>query len=70
MEFEESGLTKIAAQPGHQIVKPTAEQVEMWRAAAKPLTEQWVKDTAKNGFDAQAALASLNASLGKYNAKF
>lgn len=67
--FEEAGLEKIAAQPGHVVTKPTAAQVDLWRAAAKPLVEQWHKDAAKAGFDTTKALDDLNASLAKYNAK-
>ncbi len=68
-DFEEAGLDKIAAQPGHVVTKPTAAQVDLWRAAAKPLVEQWAKDAAKAGFDTAKALEELNASLVKYNAK-
>ena len=70
VDFEESGLPKIAAQPGHEVIKPTAAQVDQWRAAARPLTEQWSKDATKAGFDAGKALDALNASLTRHNAKF
>ncbi len=70
VEFEENGLPKIAAEPGHEVIKPTAEQVQLWKDAAKPLTAQWAAETKKAGFDADAALAELNASLTKHNAKF
>lgn len=70
VEFEESGLPKIAAQEGHVVTKPTAEQVQLWKDAAKPLTDQWVAAASKAGFDTKAALEELNASLVKHNAHF
>jgi len=70
VDFEESGLPKIAAEPGHVVTKPTPEQVELWKDAAKPLTEQWRTAAAKAGFDTNAALSELQASLAKHNAKF
>ena len=70
VDFEEAGLAKIAAEPGHEIIKPKPDQVQAWKDAAKPLTEQWAKETAKAGFDATTALNELNAALAAHNAKF
>ena len=70
VDFEEAGLAKIAAEPGHEVIKPKPEQVQAWKDAAKPLTEQWAKETAKAGFDSTTALNELNAALAAHNAKF
>ena len=70
VDFEEAGLPKLAALPGHEVLKPNAQQVQAWKDAAKPLTAQWAAETKKEGFDPDAALAELNTALTRHNAKF
>ena len=70
VDFEEAGLPKLAALPGHEVLKPNAQQIQAWKDAAKPLTAQWAAETKKEGFDPDAALAELNTALTRHNAKF
>jgi TRAP-type C4-dicarboxylate transport system substrate-binding protein len=65
-DFESAGRVKIAATAGHEMVKLTPEQLDAWRKAVAPVTEQWSKDAAKGGTDAKQALDSLHNSLAKY----
>jgi TRAP-type C4-dicarboxylate transport system substrate-binding protein len=69
-EFEEAGLAKIAAQPGHEIVKPTAEQIALWRAAAEPLVREWGNAVRKAGGDSDKIMSDFVAKLDQHHAKF
>ncbi len=70
LDFEEKGLAVMAAETGHEVTKPTPAQVQLWKDAAKPLTASWAADVKKAGWDADAALAELNAALARHDAKF
>ncbi len=61
--FEDEGKAKIAALPGHEIIKPTTEQVDLWRQSAKPLIEEWSKAATKAGVNAAQAFDELKAQL-------
>jgi TRAP-type C4-dicarboxylate transport system substrate-binding protein len=65
-DFESAGRTKIAGMAGHEMVKLNAEQIEAWRKAMAPVTEQWAKDAAKTGNDPKLVLDGLHNSLVKY----
>ena len=65
-DFEVAGRAKIAALPGHEIVKLSADQLDAWRKAVLPLVDQWGKDAAKSGIDTKQALESLHSNLVKY----
>ena len=65
-DFEIAGRAKVAALPGHELVKLTPDQVDAWRKAVAPVADQWAKDAAKAGADPKQVIDSLKASLAKY----
>jgi TRAP-type C4-dicarboxylate transport system substrate-binding protein len=69
-EFEAAGLAKIAAEPGHQVLKATADQIQAWRNAAQPLTNEWGKAVRKAGGDPDKIMKEFTAKLEQYHAKF
>src|ERR1700692_4149324 len=67
-KFEDAGVDKVKAQPGHEAYKMTPEQTSLWKKAAEHLVKTWADGVKKNGTDPDAALTELKASLAKYNA--
>jgi TRAP-type C4-dicarboxylate transport system substrate-binding protein len=65
-DFEAAGRTKIAATAGHEMVKLTPEQIEAWRKAVAPVTDQWAEGVKKVGADPKQVLDALRQSLVKY----
>jgi TRAP-type C4-dicarboxylate transport system substrate-binding protein len=65
-DFEIAGRGKIAALPGHELVKLTPEQIDAWRKAVAPVGEQWGEGVKKVGADPKQVLDGLKASLVKY----
>jgi TRAP-type C4-dicarboxylate transport system substrate-binding protein len=65
-DFEIGGRVKLAATAGHEMVKLTPEQIDAWRKAVAPVSEQWAKDAAKTGADPKAVLDAFHQSLAKY----
>ena len=65
-DFEIAGRGKIAALPGHELVKLTPEQIDAWRKAVAPVGEQWGEGVKKVGADPKQVLDGLKASLAKY----
>ena len=67
-DFEFAGRAKVAALPGHEMVKLNAEQLDAWRKAVAPVTDQWAEGVRKAGGDPKQVLDALKASLVKYKA--
>ncbi|HEX6002205.1 MAG TPA: TRAP transporter substrate-binding protein [Hyphomicrobiaceae bacterium] len=67
-EFEAGGVAKMAALPGHEVYKPTPEQLAEWKKAAEPVVKIWADAARKKGIDPDAALAELKAAVAKYKA--
>jgi TRAP-type C4-dicarboxylate transport system substrate-binding protein len=65
-DFEIAGHVKIAAMPGHELTKLTPEQIDIWRKAVAPVTDQWAEGVRKAGADPKQVLDSLHQSLAKY----
>ena len=65
-DFEAAGRTKIAAEPGHELVKLTPDQLDAWRKAVAPVETQWAADVKKKGEDPAKVMEALKASLAKY----
>ena len=65
-DFEIAGRAKVAALPGHEIVKLTPEQLDAWRKAVAPVNDQWAEGARKAGADPKQVLDSLHQSLVKY----
>lgn len=66
---EASGRQKMI-DAGHTLYVPTAEEVQLWRDAAAPLVDQWKKDAAAKGVDAEATYKAYNDALAGKEAKF
>ena len=66
---EASGRQKMI-DAGHTLYQPTAEEVQLWRDAAAPLIDQWKKDAAAKGVDADALYQGYVDALAARDAKF
>src|ERR1700686_4128415 len=67
-KFEDAGVDKVKAEPGHEVYKLTPEQTALWKKAAEPLVKTWAEGVKKTGTDPDAAMTELRAALTKYNA--
>ena len=67
-KFEDAGVDKVKAEPGHEVYTLTPEQLALWKKAAEPLVKTWADGVRAKGVDPDAAMAELKASLAKYNA--
>jgi TRAP-type C4-dicarboxylate transport system substrate-binding protein len=65
-DFEAAGRTKIGSTPGHEMTKLGPDQLDAWRKAVAPVTEQWAESVKKAGADPKQVLDSLHQSLSKY----
>ena len=60
---EDSGQGKLAATPGHTIVKLSDAQLAEWKKAAEPLYGQWVSAADKVGVNGKQALDDLRKEI-------
>jgi len=67
-DFEDAGLVKLHAEPGHDFTTLSADQTADWRKVLGPLKTNWADAVTKAGGDAAAISAGLDASLAKYHA--
>ena len=67
-DFEIAGRAKLAAEPGHESYKLTAEQLDAWRKAVAPTEAAWAEGATKAGFDPKQAMDSLKSTVAKYKA--
>jgi hypothetical protein len=65
-DFEAAGRTKIGSTTGHEMVKLAPDQLDAWRKAVAPVTEQWAESVKKTGADPKQVLDALHQSLVKY----
>lgn len=65
-DVELRGRDRIIAEPGHIMHKPTEEQAEMWKDAAKPLLDEWRKTVTEKGLDADEIYNDLVETLKRY----
>jgi TRAP-type C4-dicarboxylate transport system substrate-binding protein len=65
-DFEANGRTKIGGTAGHEMTKLTPEQLDAWRKAVAPVSDQWAEGAKKAGADPKQVLDSLHQSLVKY----
>jgi len=66
--FEDAGIDKVKAEPGHDVYTLTPEQTAAWKKASEPLVNSWAEGVKKVGVDPDVALKGLRADLGKFNA--
>lgn len=60
---------KITADAGNTIYAIPAEEMARWEAAAKPVTEEWIKETSAKGADGQRLYDDAVALVKKYSQK-
>jgi TRAP-type C4-dicarboxylate transport system substrate-binding protein len=67
-DFEDAGVAKVKAEPGHEVYPLTTDQLAQWKKASEPLVKTWADGVKAKGIDADAAMKELQASLAKYHA--
>lgn len=67
-DFEYAGRAKIAALPGHDVVKLTPEQMGQWKKAVAPAETQWAESVKKVGQDPAAVMGALKQALSSHKA--
>jgi TRAP-type C4-dicarboxylate transport system substrate-binding protein len=65
-DFEFAGRAKLAAEPGHESYKLSAEQLDAWRKAVAPSEAAWAEGATKAGFDPKQVMDSLKSTVAKY----
>ncbi len=68
VDFEAAGKDKIRAEPGHEVVNLTVDQLADWRHAAAPLRDTWAAGVKKAGGNPDEIAKEFAASLTKNNA--
>lgn len=66
-DAEAAGRDKLAADPEHILHTPNAQQVQMWKDAAAPLSEEWKKTISEAGMEPEPILGGLVETLKKYD---
>jgi TRAP-type C4-dicarboxylate transport system substrate-binding protein len=69
-KFEDAGVDKVRAEPGHEVYTLTPDQLALWKKASEPLVKTWAESVKKKDptVDPDAVMTELKASLAKYNA--
>ena len=57
-----------AVKLGNNIIELTPEQIQVWRDAAQPTVEAWIKDMDSKGLDGQGLVDDAKALIAKYSA--
>ncbi len=66
-DFEEAGRAKVKAEPGHELIALTPEQLASWQRAAQPLHARWAGEVRRTGADPSAIEAALRASIAAHH---
>jgi TRAP-type transport system periplasmic protein len=69
-ENEYSGRQKMIDDPDHTVYTPTEEEVQLWRAAAEPLLDQWRADVEAVGVDPDEIYQSYIDALERHDSLF
>jgi TRAP-type C4-dicarboxylate transport system substrate-binding protein len=69
-DFESAGRPKIAAEPGHEIIKLTPAQLDDWKKAAEPLRANWAAGVRRVGGDPEAIAKAFRDNLAKFHAEY
>lgn len=67
---EDAGEAKLAATPGHTIVKVTQEQIQAWKNAVEPVTTQWSQGAQRAGVNPNDVLNDLKRELATRKAAY
>jgi len=66
-DSEAKGRETLMRQVGHEVYKLTDPQIDQWRKAVAPLTQQWAGPVKKAGYNPDTVLNELKASLAKHD---
>ena len=69
-QYEMAGVGMFEHEPGQTLVKPTPDEIELWRKSAEPLTAQWAQNVRKVGMDPDQILGELKSDLVKFKAAY
>ncbi|MCX8005366.1 MAG: TRAP transporter substrate-binding protein [Burkholderiaceae bacterium] len=67
-DFEAAGRERMKADKSHTIVTLTPAELAAWQKSAEPVYANWAAEVRKAGYDPDALLAELKATLAKYKA--
>lgn len=67
VDFDVEGRSLLAKKAGHTVYKPSAAELEQWKAAAEPLRKVWIKNAEKKGVDGDKAFKELVDILKKHD---
>ncbi|HEV2610034.1 MAG TPA: TRAP transporter substrate-binding protein [Noviherbaspirillum sp.] len=67
---EDSGREKLAQTSGHTIVKLTPQQIDSWKKAVQPVTQQWMQSAEKAGAKPKDVLEGFRKELASRNAAY
>ncbi len=66
MEDSDGPSRQLAVDAGNNIVTLTAEETEVWKAAAQPVIDTWLADMDSKGIDGQALIDEARALIAAY----
>ncbi len=63
---EDEGVIATLKSKGHTFYYPTAEEMKLWQAAAKPVHEKWIADNEAKGLSARKVYDQLTRIIREY----
>ncbi|MFC7703705.1 TRAP transporter substrate-binding protein [Plastorhodobacter daqingensis] len=66
--YEAAGRERLLATEDHTFHTPDAAQIQLWKAAGAPLTDEWKRAVSAAGHDADAIYESFIETLRRHNA--
>jgi len=69
-DFENAGIAKIKAEPGHEVYELTADQLAEWKKELAPLEAKWADGVKKAGLNPELTMKALKAELVKNKASY
>jgi len=67
MEGSDAPSRKLAVDAGNAIVTLSAEETEVWKAAAQPVIDDWLADMESKGIDGQALIDEAKQLIADYD---
>ena len=69
-DYEHAGRELTQKTPGQTVVELTPEQLEAWKQAVAPVTQQWEQGVRRTGQDPAPILADLKAKLAAHGSAY
>ena len=69
-DFEHAGIAKIKAEPGHELIELTPDQLAAWRKSAEPLHASWEAGVKRVGGDPDAIFKGLEEQIAAHHAGY